>query len=1070
MKRYPASGISILVAGAGIAGLGFAIEAYRKGHDVRIIEKRPLFEDFGDIIAIQTPALHTPKKWPGFLERLDKHSYTPISYTKKFDGSLIGTQPLGRPDIPTLVTNRSQLHKLLHDYVVELGIQVEFSAAVKEYFEEGEFGGVVLEDGRRILADLVVAADGAGSRSCHLVIGRKEVAISSGFAVYRVTFPVGPALENPVIAEEFKGFDNRVSVHIGPGAHVVIGKTPDQICWVLTHKDEGNANEDWTALASTDKALVYVKDWCPFITELINATPNKTCTDWKLMWRNPISTWTSPGGRIIQIGDAAHTFLPTSGSGATMALEDAFSLASCLQISGKGNIPLSVRVHNHMRFVRASCGQKMGFKNRENFHNTDWDAAAAKPQDVTKTVGDWVLNHNPEQYAYDNYAKCANHLLMGEPFVNTNAPPGYVFKPWTVKELIDASEKGIKIVDEGDCSSPYISNGNPRKVSLTPQQLPHTESQRYSLEERWIDRCWYLGDSPPKLLGQIEGSTVQSPLDVDNTQKQELIVLDQTFFDLDSHTQDDIDLNSLADDTVESTSLVEESGQNQSNFPSLGVLLNSSLAKSNSPMFHPPVSQIPFYWQTFVENVDPIIKIFHIPTISKVIREIQSRIPSLEPVEEALIYAVFFAVVTSMAPDEASHERTTLLAHYRAGAEQGFARADLLSNPNLFTLQAFVLFAHCLRQSDQTRTAWNLAALAVRMGQGLQLHQPDKGLGLSPFESENRRRLWLSIWLLDISLAVDYGNEPLICGGINHGNLPSNVNDSSFDETSTGLANEREPATVMMHTLIRHELGTCFKKLVHERKRIRLSFSPQIDLQTMEDILAECRSTVQEKYLRYNSGDGPLQWMIAASTRMFFAKTSLLMYEPVLPHTSRSSLPRTVKNRLVAASLEIVQCAHDLETKTALNRRGRWFCTYPYWYAVTLILENLPPDAENSERYWTAIEIAQGYVASASMNRRNSRPWQLLARAIRRAQEKRRLSSSGTPTQQETSYLETVEDSAVAEDPPLEQAPVPWPGTAFSSMESHLESTWPLSVDVTETSYANFDTDEWLNEVLQREL
>ena len=94
----------------------------------------------------------------------------------------------------------------------------------------------------------------------------------------------------------------------------------------------------------------------------------------------------------------------------------------------------------------------MGFKNRENFHKTDWDAVAKNSEAVTKPNADWVVNHDPEQYAYDNYGNCVNHLLMGEPFTNTNIPPGYVFKPWTVKELMDASKKGIKIVDEGDWS------------------------------------------------------------------------------------------------------------------------------------------------------------------------------------------------------------------------------------------------------------------------------------------------------------------------------------------------------------------------------------------------------------------------------------------------------------------------------------------------------------------------------------------------------------------------------------------------------------------------------------------
>lgn len=34
-----------------------------------------------------------------------------------------------------------------------------------------------------------------------------------------------------------------------------------------------------------------------------------------------------------------------------MAMEDAYSLATCLQLGGKTNAPLAVRVHNYLRQV-----------------------------------------------------------------------------------------------------------------------------------------------------------------------------------------------------------------------------------------------------------------------------------------------------------------------------------------------------------------------------------------------------------------------------------------------------------------------------------------------------------------------------------------------------------------------------------------------------------------------------------------------------------------------------------------------------------------------------------------------
>ena len=41
LRRYPETGISVLVVGAGIGGLTAALECWRKGHSVRIFERAP---------------------------------------------------------------------------------------------------------------------------------------------------------------------------------------------------------------------------------------------------------------------------------------------------------------------------------------------------------------------------------------------------------------------------------------------------------------------------------------------------------------------------------------------------------------------------------------------------------------------------------------------------------------------------------------------------------------------------------------------------------------------------------------------------------------------------------------------------------------------------------------------------------------------------------------------------------------------------------------------------------------------------------------------------------------------
>jgi len=101
------------------------------------------------------------------------------------------------------------------------------------------------------------------------------------------------------------------------------------------------------------------------------------------------------------------------------------------------------------RFERVSSAQKMGFKNREVFHNTNWDIVTKNPEAMGKMVGDWIIYHDPEQYAYDSYTSCADHILNDAPFEHRNAVPGYTYEPWTVKQLLEASDAGQPIVDEG---------------------------------------------------------------------------------------------------------------------------------------------------------------------------------------------------------------------------------------------------------------------------------------------------------------------------------------------------------------------------------------------------------------------------------------------------------------------------------------------------------------------------------------------------------------------------------------------------------------------------------------------
>lgn len=90
-------------------------------------------------------------------------------------------------------------------------------------------------------------------------------------------------------------------------------------------------------------------NWDESFLGVISQTPPQSVVDYKILWRNPNSKWVSDGGLILQIGDSAHSFLPTSANGATQAMEDGISIAACLKLAGRNNVALATRIHTKLR-------------------------------------------------------------------------------------------------------------------------------------------------------------------------------------------------------------------------------------------------------------------------------------------------------------------------------------------------------------------------------------------------------------------------------------------------------------------------------------------------------------------------------------------------------------------------------------------------------------------------------------------------------------------------------------------------------------------------------------------------
>lgn len=227
------NGISVLVAGAGIGGMSAALECWRRGCKVRVIERglanAPQGQStltfshlnnvadliVGDAVQILVTGIRLFDNWP-YLKQKNReilyptlasfHDITGTRYSGPLDPETLmnsnkdGNAPKERR---TFRHSRPKFAAMLEKQLNLIGIEIEYNKEVVDYFENETNAGVIIKDGSRYEADLVIAADGARGRSLPLVAGCEIPARSSGSAMFRVAFPVEYALADPLVAARF---------------------------------------------------------------------------------------------------------------------------------------------------------------------------------------------------------------------------------------------------------------------------------------------------------------------------------------------------------------------------------------------------------------------------------------------------------------------------------------------------------------------------------------------------------------------------------------------------------------------------------------------------------------------------------------------------------------------------------------------------------------------------------------------------------------------------------------------------------------------------------------------------
>lgn len=404
--------------------------------------------------------------------------------------------------------------------------------------------------------------------------------------------------------------------------------------------------------------------------------------------------------------------------------------------------------------------------------------------------------------------------------------------------------------------------------------------------------------------------------------------------------------------------------------------------------FHPSAAISQMLWGAYEQNIAPLIRVFYKPAVVNLICEASNNAELLNKDSEALVFAVYFAAVTSMKPQqvhaELGEDHGAVILHYRFAVEQALARADFLRTQSLTVLQAAVLYLLAVWRSTDTQFVWTMTATIYRVAQGLGLHRDGSKLGLSPFETEMRRRIWWHIYLLDSQSSEHLATIPLIHEGTYDTKFPLNINDDEISPNSTESPKGQTDFTETTFLLIQCEMTASCRQSTQKLKT--KSGGCVESVEEYSNILDELNSLIESRYLKFYDIQIPIQWAAATMARLSLARSWLVTHLCLLKSGSiGTELWHQKREVLFLTAIESVEFAHILETNEHTTHWSWIFEKCQQWQALAFILSELCVRSASPvcDRAWAVVSV----VYRQWKQRRSHNKWILrrpLSRLIKR--------------------------------------------------------------------------------------
>lgn len=341
----------VLIVGGGIGGLTAAIALKRKGIVAEVIEQDPDWSVYG-VGIIQPSNMLRALRGIGLSDAC-------LANGRPFQGwhfcdaqgnrlAEVPSENVAGPDYPPANgIRRPALHKILTDATLAQGTKVRLGVTVTSWHDRGDGIEVAFSDGTRATYDLLIGADGAYSQTRTMLFGDEFKPQFTGQSVWRYNFERPRDLEWGAI---FYGHKSKAGL---------VPLSDSLMYLFLVTCEPGNPR------LPKDQLHQLLKERLAEYGGIVGRLREQVTDPAAVVYRPMEVVMVPPPwhkGRVLLIGDAAHSGTPHLAEGAAMAIEDSVLLADMLAESNDLSATLNSFVERRLPRTRLvyETGLKLG--------------------------------------------------------------------------------------------------------------------------------------------------------------------------------------------------------------------------------------------------------------------------------------------------------------------------------------------------------------------------------------------------------------------------------------------------------------------------------------------------------------------------------------------------------------------------------------------------------------------------------------------------------------------------------------------------------------------------------------